>query len=872
LAAAAQDRALAQSGRGAASAALSFVGLRGATLAATGPFLAGAAGAIALGKAIGIATSFNSELAVFAATTGATADEMERVSEAAKQLGKDITLPGVSASDAAESMTELAKAGLSVNDSIAATRGVLQLATAAQLSNADAVELTANALNAFKLSGDQAVTVADTLANAANAAQGSIADIGLGLKQSAAAASLVGVSFKDTTALLTLLAKNGLTASDAGTSLRTAFIRLVAPSKQASAILKELNITLRDQQGNLRPEVFAEFAEAQRGLTKATQDRNTALVFGQDALRAEAVLGTEGAAGLARMRNELELTGTAARVAGARMTGLKGSTANLSNELEAFGLTIGQIATPAVETLVDQLAQFVSLGNDAVGVAGDLNQAFKQIPGAEAGESRLGQIAKDIAKFSPSTPVGILNIGKAIKAAVTTTEDELGSLGANSRSAIEDAGRVAAQGAVGFGEQITRGFNTAMNAAATAIERDIDAVFGRAAAQARLGSAAAGRQVLNLEFQGAGDTQIRGALEKQLADQRRLVAVLEARDADKSKIDAAKQAAIATQDRIDAINSSIQATVNANKSKTDAAARAATDEAAKARAKADAAFLQSQEDARTRQERFVSLADDTPGLQDDIRRQEQLRALITKQITGIKASTLDEEAKQQALRALRDARNATTDEIKRLNIANKQQIAQQRQDALEQVAENLALRTQIAEARGVGTSAIVRRINAEIANQLKVVARAKAAKKGVLEAILALEELRRKKRDLLDQQKKDAVQDKAASGFSGFEFLQKTQGFASNLLGNLIPGFATGGLVGNTSNLGPITDPGLGFADQVPFGNQLDRANQRGVRPVQVDTTNALLRQILATLGGRHTQPPEIAFNRRWGAAGFDTL
>jgi hypothetical protein len=70
---------------GASSSALSLVGLRGATLAATGPFLAGAAGAIAFSKAISTATSFNSEIAVLGAVTGATAEELERASEAAKR-------------------------------------------------------------------------------------------------------------------------------------------------------------------------------------------------------------------------------------------------------------------------------------------------------------------------------------------------------------------------------------------------------------------------------------------------------------------------------------------------------------------------------------------------------------------------------------------------------------------------------------------------------------------------------------------------------------------------------------------------------------------------------------------------------------------
>ena len=147
---------LARFSRGVAATTLSQFGLRGATLASTSAFLAGAAAITALARAVGFATSFNSQLAVFAATTGATASQMEQVSEAAKALGRDLTLPGVSATDAAIAMTELAKAGLSVQDAIDGTRGVLQLAGAAGIDFAQATEIAASAINAFGLSGRDA--------------------------------------------------------------------------------------------------------------------------------------------------------------------------------------------------------------------------------------------------------------------------------------------------------------------------------------------------------------------------------------------------------------------------------------------------------------------------------------------------------------------------------------------------------------------------------------------------------------------------------------------------------------------------------------------------------------------------------------------
>lgn len=362
---AASARSFGQAARGAGSSALSFLGLRGATLAASGSFIAAAASFLVLAKAIGSAARLEEELNVFQETTGATADEMARVSEAAKEMGADLTLPGVSAGDAAEAMTELAKAGLSVTDSIEGARGTLQLATAAQISNAEASELAANSLNAFGLAGEEAVHVADLLANAANAAQGSIADFGAAQSQVNAVARQVGISLEDTIGLLTLFARNGLRGSDAGTSLRTALVRLIAPTKEARQEIATLGLQIRDAEGNVRPDIFAQFGEATKDLSPSLRDAAAALIFGQDAIRAVAIGAREGASGLADIRTEMERTGSAADLAAARSKGLAGAARGLGSELDTLGTTLGGTITPALTGTVNLLSEFVGGINDA---------------------------------------------------------------------------------------------------------------------------------------------------------------------------------------------------------------------------------------------------------------------------------------------------------------------------------------------------------------------------------------------------------------------------------------------------------------------------------------------------------------------------
>jgi TP901 family phage tail tape measure protein len=379
--------------RGAAATGLSLLGVRGATLAANSAFLAGAAAVALFAKSLQSFAQFEAQLNTFQVVAGATAEQMERVSAAAVQLGADVRLPSVSAADAAEAMTELAKAGLDVEESIAGAAGVLQLAVAAQISNAEAAEITASALNAFGLAGDQAVHVADLLANAANAAQGSIVEMNAGLAQVSAVARQAGISIANTVAFLTIFAQNGLRGSDAGTSLRTSLIRLIAPTAEAAGLIKTLGLNVRDAQGNIRPDIFAQFGEATAGLPPQIRDFIAATIAGQDAIRAFAIGAREGRDALELTRLKLEQEGTAALVASARTRGLAGSFSAAASNAETLGTTLGGIAAGPVNDLVEGLDRILVELNLLFGgdFGGFLQSQFEDINQAGADFEHKGQ-------------------------------------------------------------------------------------------------------------------------------------------------------------------------------------------------------------------------------------------------------------------------------------------------------------------------------------------------------------------------------------------------------------------------------------------------------------------------------------------------
>lgn len=346
---------------------------------------------IALGAAsVKMAGDYEQGLAIFKSVSGATAEQMALVSAKARELGKDAALPGISAADAAGAMTELAKAGLDVNQTLAASKGVLSLAKAGQIEVADAALIASQALNAFKLEGSDASRVADILANGANASAADMRGLSLGLQQSAAVAGQFGVSLEDTVTTLGLFANRGLQGSDAGTSLKTMLISLANPSKQAAETMQELGLKAYDAQGKFVG--MREFANrlqgSLKGLSQEQQNAALATIFGTDAFRAASFLADSAGKSYDDMAGQIGKVGAAQDLAAAQNAGFKGALDNLLSTLETVGTDIGMKLLPPLTDLLKTLAasgvfdafvKNLDLILVAVGTLGTMFAAFKII-------------------------------------------------------------------------------------------------------------------------------------------------------------------------------------------------------------------------------------------------------------------------------------------------------------------------------------------------------------------------------------------------------------------------------------------------------------------------------------------------------------
>jgi TP901 family phage tail tape measure protein len=306
------------------------------------------------------AGNFEQSMNVLAAVSQATTAEMKGMQDQAVALGKDMKLPNVSAADAADSMTELSKAGMSVKDVMGATRGVLQLGIASNMDFADSATIVARALTAFHMKGNQAVRVADLFTAAANKSTADVKDMALGVQMASAQWSAGRQPIENLTVALTLMANAGIAGSDAGTSLKTMMNRLMAPTSKAKEAMDGLGVSVYDSSGHFKkmPDIIGAFSKALGKKTEAERNATLYTIFGSDAVRAARVLITEGEAAWYNMATAVTRGGEAQEMAEAKTKGFNGAIQGFISQIETLAIELGMKMLPAATSAARALGDF----------------------------------------------------------------------------------------------------------------------------------------------------------------------------------------------------------------------------------------------------------------------------------------------------------------------------------------------------------------------------------------------------------------------------------------------------------------------------------------------------------------------------------
>lgn len=328
-------------------------------LITTGVAAAGVA-ATALGvAAIKMAADFDASMSTVQANTGASADEMAQLRQAAIDAGADTIY---SATESADAINELGKAGLSTSDILSGgLSGALNLAASDGMEVGQAAEYMSSAMAQFNLTGADATHIADLLAAGAGEALGNVSDFGEALNNVGSTANKFGLSIDTTVGTLAAFAHQGIIGAEAGTQLRSVLLALTNQTEKQRKATEEYGITLYDAQGNFvgMSSLAGQLKEKLGGLTQEQRNSAMATMFGSYAIQGANVLYAEGASGIDEWTKKVSQSGYAADLAAKKNDNLKGDLENLSGSFKSLMISLGEGGQGPLRSLVQTLDTLV---------------------------------------------------------------------------------------------------------------------------------------------------------------------------------------------------------------------------------------------------------------------------------------------------------------------------------------------------------------------------------------------------------------------------------------------------------------------------------------------------------------------------------
>ena len=311
-----------------------------------------------------VAANFEQQMSKVQAISGATAEETDKLTESARQWGRDTKY---SATEAGEAFEYMALAGWKTDDMLEGIGGILNLAAASAMDLGTASDIVTDYLTAFGLSAKDAGKFADEMAYAMSHSNTTTEALGEAYKNCAATAASMGYSVEETTAVLMTMANAGVRGGEAGTALNAIMTRLATDTKGCATELSKYGVEVYDAQGNMNS--LSSILTGVRGVWNNLTDE-------QQANLAKTIAGTNQFSALQTIMSGLSdeaiasgmsfsdysealqnCDGTASDMAATMQDNLLGRLTQLKSKLEDVGITIGNSLMPFMEKAVAKIGE-----------------------------------------------------------------------------------------------------------------------------------------------------------------------------------------------------------------------------------------------------------------------------------------------------------------------------------------------------------------------------------------------------------------------------------------------------------------------------------------------------------------------------------
>ncbi len=327
---------------------------KGLTLGVTAPITALGAGIVKTSM------DFEAGMSKVQAISSASAEDMEKLEAKAKEMGASTKF---SATESSEALSYMAMAGWKTKEMLDGLPGVMNLAAASGENLGTVSDIVTDAISAFGLKASDSARFADVLAQASSNANTNVSMLGESFKYVGPVAGSLGYSIEDTSLALGLMANAGVKASQAGTTLRAALLRLSNPTEDGSLVMNEFGISMFNSDGTARSlrDVLKNLRQAFSEMSPEVQSYAGKVLFGQEAVAGMlAVLNTSDEE-FNKFAKTLDNSGGAAeRMAKTMENNVKGQLTLLKSNMEGVSLQLGKTLLPIINDGIKWVNELVT--------------------------------------------------------------------------------------------------------------------------------------------------------------------------------------------------------------------------------------------------------------------------------------------------------------------------------------------------------------------------------------------------------------------------------------------------------------------------------------------------------------------------------
>lgn len=304
-----------------------------------------------------VGANFEQSMAKVGAISGAQGDDLQKLTDKAKEMGETTRF---SASEAAEAFQYMAMAGWETEDMLGGIDGLMSLAAASGEDLGTTADIVTDALTAMGYSAADAGKFADVLASASANSNTNVKLMGDTFRYAAPLAGTLGYNLEDTAVAIGLMANAGIKGAKSGTALRSIFTRLSTDTDGCAETLKELGVEISNTDGSMRPlnDVIVDMRKAFSGLSSAEQTSLAKTVAGQEAMAGLLAIVNAAPEDFDKLTKAVNnSTGASKDMADTMTDTVNGQITLLKSKVEGIMIKIFENASGAIREAIDQISK-----------------------------------------------------------------------------------------------------------------------------------------------------------------------------------------------------------------------------------------------------------------------------------------------------------------------------------------------------------------------------------------------------------------------------------------------------------------------------------------------------------------------------------